>query len=155
MSDIVNREQIKKFFDTLKLEYDYVIIDSPPVQPVSDTLILAQATDYNLFLIRSEQTRTVTYLSAIKKIQNVGSKIQDNYNDLDTSKDSYYSYYYNYGQSYYNYYSSKSTYKCLDLKKFYKMTTQLMLFCKNNKIFCYFFNFYIYSILEKILFMKF
>ena len=69
MSDIVNREQIKKFFDTLKLEYDYVIIDSPPVQPVSDTLILAQATDYNLFLIRSEQTRTVTYLSAIKKFK--------------------------------------------------------------------------------------
>ena len=52
MSDIVNREQIKKFFDTLKIEYDYVIIDSPPVQPVSDTLILAQATDFNLFLIR-------------------------------------------------------------------------------------------------------
>ena len=47
MSDIVNRDQIKKFFDTLKLEYDYIIIDSPPVQPVSDTLILAQATDYN------------------------------------------------------------------------------------------------------------
>ena len=49
MSDIVNREQIKKFFDTLKIEYDYVIIDSPPVQPVSDTLMLAQATDFSLF----------------------------------------------------------------------------------------------------------
>ena len=38
MSDIVNKEQIKKFLDVLKLEYDYVIVDSPPVQPVSDTL---------------------------------------------------------------------------------------------------------------------
>ena len=45
MSDIVNKEQIKKFFDLLKMEYDYVIIDSPPVQPVSDTLILSQAWD--------------------------------------------------------------------------------------------------------------
>ena len=108
MSDIVNRDQIKKFFDTLKMEYDYVIIDSPPVQPVSDTLILAQATDYNLFLIRSEETRTVTFMSAIKKIQSVGSKIDGIIiNDLDTSKDSYYSYYYNYSPSYYNYYSSK------------------------------------------------
>ena len=26
MSDIVNKEQIKKFFDVLKLEYDYVIM---------------------------------------------------------------------------------------------------------------------------------
>ena len=39
MSDIVNKEQIKKFLDVLKMEYDYVIVDSPPVQPVSDTLI--------------------------------------------------------------------------------------------------------------------
>ena len=110
MSDIVNRDQIKKFFDTLKMEYDYVIIDSPPVQPVSDTLILAQATDYNLFLIRSEETRTVTFMSAIKKIQNVGSKIHGIIiNDLDTSKDSYYSYYYNYSPSYYSYYSDKNS----------------------------------------------
>jgi polysaccharide biosynthesis transport protein len=110
MSDIVNRDQIKKFFDILKLEYDYIIIDSPPVQPVSDTLILAQATDYNLFLIRSEETRTVTFMSAIKKIQNVGSKIHGIIiNDLDTSKDSYYSYYYNYSPHYYNYYSSKNS----------------------------------------------
>ena len=54
MSDIVSREQIKKFFDVLKTQYDYVIIDSPPVQPVSDTLILTQASDYNLFIIRSD-----------------------------------------------------------------------------------------------------
>tara|TARA_B100000925_G_scaffold288614_1_gene269943 strand:+ start:912 stop:3059 length:2148 start_codon:yes stop_codon:yes gene_type:complete len=104
MSDIVNKEQIKKFLDVLKIDYDYVIIDSPPVQPVSDTLILAQASDFNLFLIRSEATRTVTFMSSIKKIQNVGSKVHGIIiNDLDTSKDSYYSYYYNYSSNYYNY----------------------------------------------------
>ena len=102
MSDIVNKEQIKKFFDVLKIEYDYVIVDSPPVQPVSDTLILAQASDYNLFVIRSEETRTATFMSSIKKIQNVGSKINGIViNDLDTSKDSYYSYYYSYSPEYY------------------------------------------------------
>ena len=102
MSDIVNKEQIKKFFDVLKLEYDYVIIDSPPVQPVSDTLILAQASDYNLFVIRSEETRTSSFMSSIKKIQNVNAKIDGIIiNDLDTSKDSYYSYYYSYSPQYY------------------------------------------------------
>ena len=102
MSDIVNKEQIKKFLDVLKLEYDYVIVDSPPVQPVSDTLILAQASDYNLFVIRSEETRTVSFMSSIKKIQNVGAKISGIViNDLDTSKDSYYSYYYSYSPEYY------------------------------------------------------
>ena len=102
MSDIVNRDQIKKFLDLLKIQYDYVIVDSPPVQPVSDTLILCQASDYNLFVIRSEETRTASFMSSIKKIQNVGAKINGIViNDLDTSKDSYYSYYYSYSPEYY------------------------------------------------------
>jgi len=103
MSDIVNKEQIKKFFDLLKMEYDYLIIDSPPVQPVSDTLILAQAADKNLFVIRSESTKNASFLSSLKKIQNVDVKIDGVVlNDLDTSKDSYYSYYYNYSSNYYS-----------------------------------------------------
>jgi len=103
MSDIVSKEQVKKFLDILKLEYDYVIVDSPPVQPVSDTLILVQSSDYNLFVIRSEETKTASFMSSIKKIQNVGVKINGIIiNDLDISKDSYYSYYYNYSPNYYS-----------------------------------------------------
>ena len=103
MSDIVNKDQITKFFDLLKTKYDYLIIDSPPVQPVSDTLILSQASDYNLFVIRSDFSRNVTFLSSMKKLQNVGVKIDGVVlNDLDTSKDSYYNYYYNYSPQYYS-----------------------------------------------------
>ena len=100
MSDIVNKEQIKKFFDVLKLEYDYLIVDSPPVQPVSDTLILMQASDYNLFVIRSDISRTLAFMSSIKKIKNIDAKIDGIIiNDLDTSKNSYYNYNYNYNYS--------------------------------------------------------
>ena len=105
MSDIVSKEQIKKFFDVLKMEYDYLIIDSPPVQPVSDTLILTQAADYNFFIIRADSSKTIAFMSSIKKIKNVGAKIDGIIiNDLDTSRDSYYNYYYNYNysSSYYN-----------------------------------------------------
>ena len=85
------------------MEYDYLIIDSPPVQPVSDTLILAQATDYNLFVIRSESSRNAAFISSMKKMQNVNVKIDGVIlNDLDTSKDSYYSYYHNYNSNYYS-----------------------------------------------------
>ena len=105
MSDIVSKEQIKKFFDVLKIEYDYLIIDSPPVQPVSDTLILTQASDYNLFIIRSDSTKTIALMSSIKKVRNVGASIDGIIiNDLDTSKDSYYNY------NYYNYYNYSSYY---------------------------------------------
>lgn len=101
MSDVVSKDQLKKFFDTLKIEYDYVIIDSPPVQPVSDTLILAQAVDYNFFIIRAEETKTGSLMSSIKKIKSVGAKIDGIVlNDVDTSKGGY-GYYYNYYQNYY------------------------------------------------------
>jgi len=100
MSDIVSKEQIKKFFDLLKEEYDYLIVDSPPVQPVSDTLVLTQAVDHNFFIIRSDSSKTLAFMSSIKKIQNVGAKIDGIIiNDLDTSKDSYYNYNYNYNYS--------------------------------------------------------
>ena len=80
---------------------DYVIIDSPPVQPVSDTLILAQAVDHNFFIIRAEETKTGSLMSSIKKIKSVGSKIDAIVlNDVDTSKGGY-GYYYNYYQNYY------------------------------------------------------
>ena len=102
LSDIVTKEQITKFFDLLKLNYDYLIVDSPPIQPVSDTLILVQASDYNFFVLRSEQSRNAAFLSSLKKIQSVNSKINGTIiNDLDISKDSYYNYYYNYTS--YNY----------------------------------------------------
>ena len=100
MSDVVSKDQLKKFFDTLKIEYDYIIIDSPPVQPVSDTLILAQAVDKNFFIIRAEETTTGSLMSSIKKIKSVGAKIDGMVlNDVDTSKSSYG--YYNYYQNYY------------------------------------------------------
>ena len=100
MSDVVSKDQLKKFFDTLKTNYDYIIIDSPPVQPVSDTLILAQAVDYNFFIIRAEETKTGSLMSSIKKIKSVGAKIDGIVlNDLDISGRGYG--YYNYYQSYY------------------------------------------------------
>mgnify|MGYP001277977102 FL=1 len=100
MSDVVSKDQLKKFFDTLKIEYDYVIIDSPPVQPVSDTLILAQSVDKNFFIIRADETTTGSLMSSIKKIKSVGAKIDGIVlNDVDTSKGSYG--YYNYYQNYY------------------------------------------------------
>jgi len=99
LSDVVTKDQLKKFFDTLKIEYDFIIVDSPPVQPVSDTLLLVQAVDYNFFIIRSEQTKTGSLMSSVKKIKNVGAKIDGIIlNDVDTTSGGYgYGYGYGYG----------------------------------------------------------
>jgi len=100
LSDIVNVMKLKKFFDLLNKNYDYVIIDSPPVLPVSDTMVIAQAADYVFYVARSNVTGLLSLMSGMKKLKNINKKI-DGFilNDLDTSKNSYYGYYYQ--QNYY------------------------------------------------------
>ena len=100
LSDIVNVPKLKKFFELLNKHYDYVIVDSPPVLPVSDTMVIAQAADYLLYVTRSNVTGLLSLMSGVKKLKNINKKI-DGFilNDLDTSKHSYYGYYYQ--QNYY------------------------------------------------------
>jgi len=107
LTDLTTPEKLKEFFDSLKEIYDYVILDTPPIQPVSDTLFISQATDHNVLIARSKVTKMAGIKSAIKKVKNVNVKIDGLiFNDLDTSKASYYGYY-QYG-GYYSKYKSYS-----------------------------------------------
>ena len=107
LTDLTTTKKLKDFFDILKTKYDYLIIDTPPIQPVSDTLFISQATDHNLLIVRSKVTKLVGIKSVLKKLSNVDVKVDGLiFNDLDTSKASYYGYY-QYG-GYYNKYKSYS-----------------------------------------------
>jgi succinoglycan biosynthesis transport protein ExoP len=108
LTDLTTTTKLKAFFDILKVRYDYVIIDTPPIQPVSDTLFISQATDHNFLVVRSHATKLVGIKSVIKKLSNVNVKVDGLiFNDLDTSKASYYGYY-QYGGGYSNKYKSYS-----------------------------------------------
>ena len=105
LTDLTTPKQLKIFFDQLKETYDYIILDTPPIQPVSDTLFISQATDHNIIIARAKYTRLTGIKSAIKKLKNVNVKVDGLiFNDLDTSKASYYGYY-QYG-GYYRKYKS-------------------------------------------------
>ena len=107
LTDLTTSKKLKTFFDVLKKSYDYVIIDTPPIQPVSDTLFISQATDHNLLVTRAKVTKLGAVNSVIKKLNNVQVKVDGLiFNDLDTSSASYYGYY-QYG-GYYNKYKSYS-----------------------------------------------
>ena len=107
LTDLTSVKKLRQFFDVLKNNYDYVIVDTPPIQPVSDTLFISQATDHNLLIVRANHTKLVGIKSIIKKLENVDVKVDGLiFNDLDTSKASYYGYY-QYG-GYYNKYKSYS-----------------------------------------------
>ena len=44
-SEIINSRQMSKFIEDVKEEYDFVILDSPPVLPVTDAVLLSQKVD--------------------------------------------------------------------------------------------------------------
>jgi len=95
LSDIVNVPKFKKFLDLLKTKYDYVIVDSAPILPVSDTLVLAQASDHIFYVTRSNVTGILSLMSGIKRLKNINRNPDALVlNDLDISKNSYYGYYY-------------------------------------------------------------
>ena len=98
ITDAVTTEQLKSFFTTLASIYDYVVVDSPPVLPVADTLVIGQAVDYTLFVVRSEVTRIMSTMNSVDRLKDVGNNIDAFVlNDFDRSKDAdYYGNYYDY-----------------------------------------------------------
>jgi capsular exopolysaccharide synthesis family protein len=98
ITDAATTEQLKSFFTTLASIYDYVIVDSPPVLPVADTLVIGQAVDYTLFVVRSEVTKILSTLNSVNRLKDVGNNIDAFIlNDFDRSKDAdYYGNYYDY-----------------------------------------------------------
>ena len=101
-TDITNEKKLKQFFKLLAHHYDYVIIDTPPIQPVSDTLLLAQCVDHVYLIARSQFTKMLGVRSTIKKLASLNITLDGIIlNSMDTSKSNYYGYNYYYG-GYYN-----------------------------------------------------
>lgn len=98
ITEAATTEQLKSFFTTLASIYDYVIVDSPPVLPVADTLVIGQAVDYTLFVVRSEVTKIMSTMNSVDRLKDVGNNIDAFIvNDFDRSKDAdYYGNYYDY-----------------------------------------------------------
>jgi capsular exopolysaccharide synthesis family protein len=56
-AELVMSEGMKELIDELKLKYDYIIMDTPPVGLVSDALELAQYCDVTLYIVRQNFTK--------------------------------------------------------------------------------------------------
>lgn len=106
--ELLESDEMKKFLRTSRSQYDYVIIDTPPVLVLSDALAIAPETDGVLFVCRHQ----ASYVSDIERAldtlnfakANVLGVVVNDYKNLKTEK--YYGYknYY-----YYNNYAYDST----------------------------------------------
>jgi capsular exopolysaccharide synthesis family protein len=94
-AELIETEEMKKFIDRAKEEFDYIIIDTPPVAIVTDTLLLAPYVDLNLFIVRQRYSSRNT-LDLIEQLNRDGKlkHLAIIINDINISG------YYGYGMRY-------------------------------------------------------
>ncbi|SFD73936.1 polysaccharide biosynthesis tyrosine autokinase [Flavobacterium phragmitis] len=56
-SELILSDAMKELIEELKLKYDYIVLDTPPVGLVSDSLELVQFSDVILYIVRQNYTK--------------------------------------------------------------------------------------------------
>jgi capsular exopolysaccharide synthesis family protein len=96
-AELVGSEQMQAFLDSLSEEADVVLIDSPPVLPVADAVIMAQNVDGVLLVIDVGETRSGAAHQAVERLAQVGANtIGLVLNRVPVGGGYYYNYYYQY-----------------------------------------------------------
>ncbi len=121
-SELILSEAMKDLIDELKLKYDYIILDTPPVGLVSDALELAQYADVTLYIVRQNYTKKdmITLLNTrVKRGELNNASIVFNGYENKAKYGSGYGYGYGYGAYYHDDEIKLSFWKDI-LKKFGK-----------------------------------
>lgn len=95
-SELLNSEAMKAFMKQLSEDYDYVLIDSPPIIPVTDTVIMSTYIDRVILVCASGQIEVEMAKKATEKLEHVGAKILGvvlNKVKMNSKKYHYYYYY--------------------------------------------------------------
>ncbi len=105
-SEMLISKKLKDFIHELKNKFDFVIIDTPPVMSVSDTLIVSKIVDASLIVTRFGKTTYEMMNHGLKSMADIESKVIGTVINAVDEKKSGYHYYYRYNKEYYQYYSS-------------------------------------------------
>jgi tyrosine-protein kinase Etk/Wzc len=99
-SEILENSKLDELIENLKLNYDEIIIDSPPLHLVTDAFIISRLVDTTVYLIRQGKTRKseLKFINGIKK-QEVLPNLILVLNGVNKKK---YGYGYDYDLSYYD-----------------------------------------------------
>ena len=104
-SELLNSEKFDELLKEFKDKYDYIIIDTPPINPVSDALVIAQKADAIVLVVRAASTTHDAFKRASKSLSVLDLKIDGVIiNGSDPHPKGYYKSkysYYRYGKSYY------------------------------------------------------
>lgn len=105
--ELIGSDRFAQLLESLGESYDRVIIDSPPCQPVSDSLLLGRCVDAVIFLVKADSTPRQQVATAVKKLRQAGAPlIGAVLNEADTRRRSGFAYGYYYYQGGYGSYKA-------------------------------------------------
>ena len=96
-AELLHSESFARLLQELRRRYDRVILDSPPVVPVTDATILSKKVDGTVVVVRAFKTSKELARQAVRAIRDVGGRIVGtvlNAVDLGRQEYGYYHYYY-------------------------------------------------------------
>lgn len=94
-SEMIGSKGMEYLIDKLKINFDYIIIDVPPILPVTDALLLAAKADATIMVVRARRTKAHMVKESYEKLLEVKANIIGTVlNACDKSIDNkYYGYY--------------------------------------------------------------
>ena len=107
---IMNVDYLKELFDSLRGDYDYILVDSPPCGLVSDTIVIAQAADAMLYVVLQDTVRVSRILNGIDSVSHTGVRMMGAVLNGAQSGLAGYGEDYGYGYGRYGHYKSYSRY---------------------------------------------
>ena len=99
-SELLGSEQMKNLLQRAKEQYDYVLIDTPPVMPVTDALIVSRFVDGMILVIASAEVKVEMAREVKNQLVNAGANI------LGVVLNKVRSEHHGYGYGYYYYYGN-------------------------------------------------
>lgn len=114
-SELINSERMNTLLEELRLVYDVILIDNPPVGLVTDGIPMIQRADYPIYIFRADYSKKQFVQNVDRLInENNISRLSTVLNGVDIDRNKYgynygYGYGYGYGQGYGGgYYEDKS-----------------------------------------------
>ncbi len=100
-SELLGSKKFEQLLEDLKVTYDYIFIDSPPVLSVTDASVLAAKVDGTILVVISfGETKVDAAKTAMKSLERVGAKMLGVVlSKAKVNKSGYY-YYYHYDYEY-------------------------------------------------------
>ncbi len=99
-AELLNGKRVQQVFATLRELFDLVLIDSPPVLPVTDAVVLSKDADATLLVVAAGQTSRGDLQRAAEKLKQVQARVTGIVLNETSRQGSAYGYRYGYGGTY-------------------------------------------------------